>query len=75
MKPANVPQAQSRVIVDQGAILNRISTLVATLPAWWRSRLPGHPARVFSAAELDAIAFTAAFGQTDQDIAETRLAG
>ena len=65
MKPANVAQAKSRVIVDQGVILNRISALMAPLPAWWRSRLPRQPCLVFSAADLDAIAFSASFGPTD----------
>jgi hypothetical protein len=75
MKPANVEQAKSRVIVDHGVILNRISPLLTMLPAWWRSRLSGHPGLVFSAAELDAIAFSAAPSTRNQDIAGTLLAG
>ena len=75
MKPPNVERAKSRVIVDRGAILNRISAFITTLSGWWRSRLPGNPGLVFSAVELDAIAFSTALGQTDQDIAAELLAG
>lgn|GEM_PF-6557635 len=46
-------------IVGRSVIVRRIGTLLAPASAWLHSRI--HPSQVFSASELDAIAFDPAF--------------